>query len=77
MLAGEALSKNHYSTIHGAYENGESQAAKIVDFFHKLGEIKKDYKISNKNTQQLFNGQLTTEIQQLECQFSNEVNISS
>jgi len=29
-LAGEALSKTHYSTLHGAYESGEEQAAKIV-----------------------------------------------
>lgn len=33
LLAGEALSKTHYSTLHGAYESGIAQATKIVQYF--------------------------------------------
>lgn len=34
VLAGEAFSRTHYSTLHGAFESGIAQAAKIVQYFN-------------------------------------------
>lgn len=81
LLAGEALSKTHYSTIHGAFETGISQGAKIVEFFNgvksktgfgnqnapnsSLAELQKSIEISEIS-------QLSTELQ-LACQITNGV----
>lgn len=31
-FAGEAISEFHFSTVHGAYETGQKQAQKIIEF---------------------------------------------
>ncbi|ODN03764.1 Spermine oxidase [Orchesella cincta] len=44
VLAGEALSKTHYSTLHGAYESGIAQSSKLVQYFHSLNSFIKSPK---------------------------------
>ncbi|CAL8125884.1 unnamed protein product [Orchesella dallaii] len=39
VLAGEALSKSHYSTLHGAYESGIAQSSKLVQYFNSYSSL--------------------------------------
>lgn len=32
LIAGEAAHESHFSTTHGAFESGQSQARKLVDY---------------------------------------------
>lgn len=74
-LAGEALSKAHYSTVHGAYESGEAQAAKIMEALKAETAQPLIRPLPFSETIQKDSKSEIQHLQQLTCQFSQQVGI--